>query len=143
MEIEWKNPNREVIDGSENKELNESDESIVTSNLQKMDSEMEQVLLKESMGGNAGTYVLNGEDCVCAGVNGYLDADTGEIICFGNIQDLDRDMIKGRAHFIFRIARPMKSRPQIVELIESAGFENLTPRAKDIVVKCVNTWNKN
>ncbi len=142
MQIEWKNPNREVIDGSSHIELNESNESITQRNLQKMDSEMLDVLAKESLGVNAGAHMLNDENCVCGGVRGYVKTDSGEIVTFGNIQDLDRSLVEGHAEFIVKIAIPMSAPKQIVEFVEREGFENLTPRAKDVIIKSVNTWNQ-
>jgi len=62
-------------------------EKIVEANLKKMfgtkEGEMQWLLVRESIGGNAGLYEENNEIYPCVAANFYYD-EKGRIICFSN-----------------------------------------------------------
>lgn len=74
----------------------------------------------ESMGGNAGTAKIDGHTYSCIGLNGYAERQTGQIITFGNFQDVDTEIVQRNGHFIFRVAvwsvTAPKSRTVFLEL---------------------------
>lgn len=64
------------------------DQKIVKHNLKMLFDDMEKLLLEESIGGNAGSIEIDGKKYPCAVANGYVSQTTGEIVVFGNIQDI-------------------------------------------------------
>ena len=60
------------------------DLQIVDSNLQKMQREMYDLLLSESMGGNAGTFREGNTSYACVAANAVIDLETGKLISFSN-----------------------------------------------------------
>ncbi|MBU2589626.1 MAG: hypothetical protein KKF52_00990 [Nanoarchaeota archaeon] len=77
---------------------------IIEKNLELMRSSkkggMSELLCNESLGGNAGVY----KNCSCAGANFYYDKNTGEIIYFGNIQSVPKDIVNNYEQHYFRVA---------------------------------------
>jgi hypothetical protein len=80
-----------------------SDEKIIQKNLDLMKTEMLQVIINESMGANAGSVTIEGTKYPCAGANGYADSDTGEVVAFGNIQDLPDNITKEYQPFRLKV----------------------------------------
>lgn len=79
----------------------------------------------ESMGGNAGTH--DGHPCMAA--NFYYEPATGEIIHFGNVQNVPRKIIDSFAEGMLRIVVYRARRSQVFELNHSGlsdeGMRNL------------------
>jgi len=77
---------------------------VVEKNLEKMtsnnDGDMPPLLQEESYGGNAGFW--KGHSCAAA--NFHYNPQTGEIIVFGNIQDLPRKISDNYPSHFFRVA---------------------------------------
>lgn len=100
--------------------------------MQIMQSKKEQgmidLLNRESMGGNAGTY--NGYPCV--GLNFYFDRETGKINAFGNHQNLAREIIVMNAHGIIRVAIKMPKGEEMMRLIQSGNKEKIRRHLKII-----------
>jgi len=67
--------------------LRDGIEGTIEENLEKMRSEMGELLLEESMGGNAGSVEIRGKKFPCAVANGACDTRTVKILAFGNIGD--------------------------------------------------------
>ena len=61
---------------------------------------LSQKILEESFGGNAGSY----KGVSCAGANFYYDKMTGEIMYFGNMQNVPEGIRNSFIHGTFRIA---------------------------------------
>jgi hypothetical protein len=110
------------------------DERIVMQNLALMKKEMMHLLMNESIGGNAGTTTIDGQEYVCAGANGYANMETGEILYFENYQNIPPDIRDNNQHFTFKVAVVGKNlsmvnknnnRPKIVEFIEKNNFSEV------------------
>ncbi len=79
--------------------MSENHESPIERNLRKMhgpDNEMHQLLMQESIGGNAGTY--NGKSCYAA--NFHYNSETGEIQRFTNEPENGRGLHWGTLRLI-------------------------------------------
>lgn len=85
-------------------EMPEQKKFIWQHNLEMMDGEMQKLLNSESIGGNAGRSVVDGKKYSCAAANGYANPETGEILAFGNPQDLSKDIIASGKEFTMRVA---------------------------------------
>lgn len=94
----------------------EVNEEIVTHNLAMMETDMQELAQTESMGGNAGTEIIKGKTYSCVALNGYANEKTGEILAFGNFQNIPEAIRVGNVEFTFR--QLMNS-----EMIR-AGFKN-------------------
>ncbi len=98
-----------------------------------------QIAEEESVGGNAGIAEINGQVYLCVGVNGYCNTQTGEIATFGNVEDVDPEVLNQKGRFIFRIAVRSLARPDgdckiFVDLahwgeISPVGLDNLATSA--------------
>jgi hypothetical protein len=111
--------------------VEEADEIVVQKNLKKMNGEMMELLMSESIGGNAGTVEVDGKEYVCAAANGYADRETGEIYIFENYQNIPENIKDKQQHFLFRVAIVGKylesvntnnDRPRIIDFIEKERF---------------------
>ncbi len=80
------------------------DEKIVEHNLRMLKKDMHQVLNSESIGGNAGSIEVEGKRYPCVATNGYVDSKTGEIVAFGNFQNIDKETVKNSAEITLRIS---------------------------------------
>lgn len=76
---------------------------VIAKNLDKIRKEMLVLLRKESMGGNAGTLEIGGIKFSAQGANGYADPETGEILAFGNPQDLEDEVKNQGKIFTFKV----------------------------------------
>ena len=99
--------------------------------------EFADVLMLESIGGNAGAG--------SAGVNAYADRATGDIIQFGNVQDLRPEVTQNPSltHVTFRVRpeiRPGDPPTQITELFDQ--YNGLSPQARQNIDAAVAEYNK-
>lgn len=112
---------------------------VIQHNIKMMNTEMKQVLMTESIGGNAGEIEIEGKICPCAGANGYMN-ETGKILAFGNVQYLDESITRNNLHFIIKVAySPVFTILKIVSVdIYGKGSE----LASRILNQSVDEWNK-
>lgn len=94
-------------------------------------------LLDESLGGNAGTTELDGKEYHCCAANGYAKADTGEIIMFGNFQDVPIDIRNNNPEFIMKAAL-LEKYYKIVKFFHS---EELSPRGVKNIEEAISKYN--
>lgn len=111
--------------------VEEADERIVLKNLNKLNTEMMDLLMSESIGGNAGTVSINGKEYVCGAANGYANKETGEIYIFENYQNIPEHLRDREQHFTLKVAIVGKylekvnnnnDKPRIIEFIERDKF---------------------
>ncbi len=78
------------MDERKNVEFHEDENSvIVKNNVAKMQTKMEDYLIMESVGGNAGMFEEDGISYSAVGVNCWVDKENGETIEFTN--EIERD----------------------------------------------------
>ncbi len=113
---------------------------IIKKNLEKMvgenETDMDAILMRESMGGNAGRW--HGFSCQAA--NFYFLKWNGKIICFGNIQDVPAEIRKDNPQGTFRLAlNNILLKYRIVDLILP---ENVSVEAKKNLYNTLEEWNR-
>ncbi len=119
-----------------------TDEEIIAANTKKIEIEGMRLLSQESMGGNAGSTLIEGRHMFCAGLNGSADPQTGEIFVFSNYAD--RKDIKGRG-FLLRvaIALPLSGfRYYGEKIIEIHGISGFTKRAQHNLEQSAKRFNQ-
>jgi hypothetical protein len=115
--------------------------SIIEKNLEKMtsnnDGDMPPLLQEESYGGNAGFW----KGYSCAAANFHYDQDTGEIIAFGNIQDLSREIVEKYPSHFFRVAadffKSWKKR-----IVDYSAPKYVSAEARSILEETVAEYNR-
>jgi hypothetical protein len=113
---------------------------VVQENLERMASEeeggMENLLLNESLGGNAGQF-----GCLpCGGANFRYNAETGRILYFGNSQETPEDIILNSAEGIFRVPVDLRiSSP--VGVLETYLYGGASENAKKAIEETVLEYN--
>ena len=119
------------------------DDAVVASNLAEMDGPMMRLLETESIGGNAGRVKLGGTYYACAAANGYSDPQSGQIVQFGNSQNVSQDILDTCAAFTVRVAYRPTMFFKIVHLVtdDRAGSRALTPVARRALAESVRRWN--
>lgn len=115
-------------------------EGISGENLERMrnteEGGMEACLMGESMGGNAGFY----KGLPCGGANFRYNERTGLILCFGNIQDLPRDIISISADGTFRV--PVDSGSNSPVGVSEVYLEgNPSENAEKVIRETVERYN--
>lgn len=108
-------------------------------NLEMLDSEMQRVLNRESIGGNAGKSTVDGIKYVCAAANGYADPETGEIKAFGNFQDLSTEQMSNSREFTMRVAFDKKR--GFFNIVEILNLELFEPRARSVLEEAAAKYN--
>jgi len=116
-------------------------------NYNMMNGEMRKLLLGESIGGNAGRVEINGEKYSCAGANCYIDPETGEIIAFGNFQDVSPDILDRSVEVTFRVAVDFRGEFSrfhggFFKIVETYGLQGLNPVARRMVEESVEEYNR-
>ncbi len=123
-------------------------ELAIERNLEKMETEMHELLRTESMGGNARSVEISGKSWPCTAANGYADKQTGDIKTFGNY--VDHVIVEQNGNFIFRLANQpfdeidySKGIPErdIRPIVEFIGKENFSTEAQDLLEDCIARWN--
>ncbi len=127
--------NEEQNPSEENKES--YDRGVVEHNLKMLKEDMWELLKEESMGGNAGSIEVNGKRYPCAAANGYANSKTGEIIIFGNIQDIDQKIVKSNSHITLRIEM-FESK-----IIDFFGKEKISEEGRVNIEKAIEEYNLN
>jgi hypothetical protein len=116
-------------------------ERILAHNLGEMRSSMMRLLTVESIGGNAGFAEIGGRKLPCAAARGFADGDTGEIMAFGNFQNIPKKIRNTYPEFIFRIAVDLRRRNPFYRIVESSFGAAFTSRARKILQESVERWN--
>jgi len=121
------------------------DPEIVAHNLTMLNNDMVELIVGESIGGNAGTVEINGIEYACAGANGIAESETGKITAFGNIQNIDKAELKNNARFIMKIAlgSSKKKLGTIADFQEDIFTEvRLSDRGKENIRKAIEEFNE-
>jgi len=121
-----------------------ADDPAVIHNLAQMNGPMVRLLKNESLGGNAGRVSLGGRFYSCAAANGYADPLSGQIVAFGNVQDVSPDVRAGNAQFTFKVAFGRMRFFRIVQLFAKDEQDStpLSPNAREILEDSVWRWNQ-
>jgi hypothetical protein len=119
----------------------DSGEQIISHNLDEMRSSMMRLLTVESIGGNAGFAEIGGRKIPCGAARGYADGKTGEIITFGNFQNISKKIRNTYSGFIFRIAVDLRRRSSSYRIVESSFDGPFTSKAKKLLQESVERWN--
>jgi len=115
-------------------QVEKADERIVFHNLKKLNTEMMDLLMSESIGGNAQTEIIDGAEFGCAAANGYADKETGEILFFSNASEIPENLRDRAQRFTLRAAivgkylSPVNShndKPRIINFIEKENFSEI------------------
>ncbi len=114
---------------------------IIEHNLKMLNNEMLAFINKESFGGNAGSALMDGKRYPCAGANGYANLETGEIVIFGNIQNIPKDLIKKNVAFSFRVAMDLRN-GEFMKIIGFFGSENFSSQGKNAIESAIKEWNE-
>lgn len=124
----------------------EYDPKIVAHNLNMLNKDMVKLLLIESIGGNADSVEIEGKRYLCGGANGYANKNNGEIIIFGNIQDVGKNTKDNtdNSDFTLRVALDSKSAGffKIVDFFESENFTKEGKQNIEIAIKQYNAMRK-
>ena len=116
-------------------------ERIISHNCDEMRSSMMRLLTVESIGGNAGFVEIGGRKLPCAAARGFADGETGEIITFGNYQNIPKKIRNSYAEFIFRIAVDLRRRNPFYRIVESSAGPSFTSQARKVLQESVERWN--
>lgn len=132
-------------------EFEDTSEGAVLHNLDMLQHAMTKLLLVESMGGNAGAVTIDGIKYACAAANGYANPETGEIVVFGNSQNIDDDIIKNNMEFTLRVAvdikrlqgaRPSGSSEPFFNIVNFLGKEYFVPSARRSIESAIERYNE-
>ncbi|MBI4145087.1 hypothetical protein HY493_02670 [Candidatus Woesearchaeota archaeon] len=123
------------------------DADVITRNLEKMldanvKGAMIPVVNSESLGGNAGRFLLNGIKYQCVGANFFYDAQTGEILSFSLTSN---PPFPGAARGVFKIACETESgtyKYSAFRIIEWVPDKHASPHANKIIEQTKNVYNK-
>ncbi len=124
--------------------VQEKIDELVEANLRLMTSNemggMPELIIKESRGGNAGTWEVNKKKLPCTGANFYYDRNTGAIQYFENFQLVPTEIRERFSHGIFRLAIdfPGSGKYRIVQI----HIEEMTPLAKEVIGMSAIFFNK-
>ncbi|KKT82553.1 MAG: hypothetical protein A3B99_00720 [Candidatus Yanofskybacteria bacterium RIFCSPHIGHO2_02_FULL_44_12b] len=123
------------------KEKRVASEEVVAWNLEKLRKDMVDLLMTESIGGNAGAVDVDGKKYSCGGANGYANSETGEIIVFGNIQDIqDKKILENSSSFTLRVALDrQRGFFKITEIL--FGSDHISGAGRLAIEEAVKRWN--
>lgn len=100
-------------------------------------------LIRESLGGNAGYYEERGETYPCAGANFFYDGSTGEIVYFGNFQDVPKNIVEAYNEGTFRIAIDFKRKVNnFFKILEFLPRVEVSKRANQVILNSIALYNK-
>lgn len=117
-------------------------EELIAQNLTKMETEMIQVLLDESIGVNAGHTEIDGQKYSLACANGFAETATGLIMEFGN--NIQPKTTKPASSIQILVACDMKGERtnmffKIVKILYSAKIPMV---ARNAISRAGNAYNK-
>ena len=94
-------------------------------NLEMMNTEMQTLLYSESVGGNGGKLEVDGKKYSGAVANGYANPETGEIIAFGNSQNIPQEVKTKNQEFTMRVAFDVnRGFFNVVDIVGIDGFSD-------------------
>lgn len=128
-----------------NKELesNEGEGEILAHNLRMLNNDLMNFLSTESMGGNAGKVNIDGKDYPCSGARGYIDGKTSKIVCFGNFQDLDKEIVENNLEFILKVATIFEPGvPAKAVIVDSSPIGQLSATNLEAITNAISEFNK-
>ena len=116
-------------------------EGVDEHNLDMLNKDMQELLMGESLGGNAGFVEIEGKKYSCAAANGYVNPETGKIVAFGNIQDVPPEIVRRNIPFTLKVAFGMKQGGyfKIMEVISSS--EKFSANCRPAIQSAVDKWN--
>lgn len=117
-------------------------EAIKKHNIDEMNSSMLKLLSSESIGGNAGTVKIEGNQYFAAGANGYIDGQTGKIMVFGNIQNLDKEIVSKNVSFTIKVAMGIRGGKAFYKITDIAIDSGVSDQAKKNLKSSISEWNK-
>jgi hypothetical protein len=122
------------------------DEQIVEANFGLMTTSLRQLLMDESMSGNARDVQIEGQAYSCLAANGYANQETGEIGIFSNSQYLPQEFSteNGFGEFTLRIVFDLnKNRPSaFYRIIGDVSFHGFNQDAQRRLMKSVQKYNQ-
>jgi hypothetical protein len=120
----------------------ESSEAIVAHNLEMLKGDMQRLILRESIGGNAGGEKIDGKKYPCVAANGFADKG-GKIIAFGNFQEMNPDVVSDNIGFTMRIALDLNTKTftQRMKITSILGIEKFAPDAQKALRSVADAWN--
>jgi len=124
----------------------EIDKEIVSHNLAMMEKDMKQLSIEESIGGNAGSVIIEGKSYDCAGLNGYADKQTGMILAFGNFQDISPEIIGRGIKFSFIEAINLEmllvgSKKKVSKIVEFLNANEFSEKGRKNIEAAIHAYN--
>lgn len=127
---------------------------ILAHNEEMLETEGSDVMIDESMGGNAGYEVIDAKQWSCFAMNGVLDSKTGKILACGNVQNIKREIYAAGKPFLLRIAQfpisikdieaVMKGQRESIpskRIVHVTLPKNISEDARAIMTDTVRAWN--
>ncbi len=119
-------------------------DEIVAKNIERMRSTepggMRHMLIRESMGGNAGRY--KGFSCVGAGF--YFDRETGEMLYFDNPQRVPADIRCHHVDDMFRLAVDWSRNGGTgkYRIIDYSPRDDVSQAAREVLTETIERYNR-
>ncbi|OGN08706.1 MAG: hypothetical protein A3J46_06560 [Candidatus Yanofskybacteria bacterium RIFCSPHIGHO2_02_FULL_41_11] len=133
------NPNEEISVGEKG-----PDKVVVGHNLGMLTKDMVDLLNTESIGGNAGEAEINGKKYRCGAANGFANPETGEIVVFGNIQNIPKDIVIENVEFTLRVAMDWQT-GKFIKIVQfwnpSYEKKKFSENGKLAIESAINEWN--
>jgi hypothetical protein len=120
------------------------DPEIVEHNLEMLNKDMRDLLMRESWGGTGGTIEIDGKWHCCAAANGCIDQKTGRIVAFGNLEDLDPTISEENVRFALRVTHLGLGHPgpgKHTRIVSVHGGEGLSKRGLRNLEKAIAEFN--
>lgn len=111
---------------------------VIKKNLGQMDDGMRKLLISESQGGNSGRMLIGQQRYVAQGANGYIHPVTGEILVFGNPQDVGEEVKVIGKIFLLQVARNTDYKYYVAKVFDATEVPS---EAKEILEETVEEWN--
>ncbi len=121
------------------RDYEQNSKEIVQHNLKMLEKDILELLRRESMGGNAGAVEIDGKKYSCAAANGYANQETGKIAAFGNIQDIDEEVLKNNLKFTLRVAFGQN---RFFKIVNFHRNERLGQEALINIEKAIEEYNR-
>lgn len=116
-------------------------EDIINHNLRMMEGEMQELLLQESIGGNAGeAQTKSGVFYICATAKGYMDK-SGRILGWGNVGNISGPLVQNGNGFKLDVS--FNRDLTIHKIIEAHQTDGLNEEQLKILRECIEKYNKN
>jgi len=142
----------ESFDAMSGREAEAMKEAVVRDNVRLMDTAMVGLLMTESIGGNAGSVVIDGKRYPAAGANAMVNRFSGKITGFGNMLPPARSGTE--APIIFRVAMDMHRENGFFRITDvlpgsrraatrpgSHRDDVLDTHAVDVLQRSIDQWN--